>query len=101
MIIPLLHREYQYNENNKTCDAVMANNTENIALISGSQIHAIFYKPLEYNKKNGMIISLARKLGQPLFPKDLILNFPNFGAKNWLKHILFQFLKKQGDKIFF
>lgn len=101
MTISLLHPCYQYKENNETRNDAFAKDIENSDLIIGRYTHAFFNNSFDHENKKGMILSSARRVGLVLFLEDLILNFPNFQAKNWQNHILFQFLKKRRDKIFF
>jgi len=101
MTISLLHPCYQNKENYKMRNDLFAKNTENTYLIIDGHTLTFSTFLLVTKLKKGMILSSARWLEQVLFPDGLILSFPNFKAKNWQKQIVFQFLKKQGDKIFF
>ena len=83
MVICLSHLGYQYKEDNKVSDEVLAKETENIDLIIGGHTHTFFDNPVGYKNKKG---------------DDVIVNQVGF-AGIILGRLDFEFSKFSGKKL--
>ena len=83
MVVCLSHLGYQYKENNKVSDEVLAKETANIDLIIGGHTHTFFDNPVGYKNKKG---------------DDVIVNQVGF-AGIILGRLDFQFTKFSGKKL--
>lgn len=85
MIICLSHLGYQYKENNKVSDEILAKESENIDLIIGGHTHTFFNAPVVYKNKNGSDVIVNQVGWAGLVLGRLDFEFSKFSGKKMVK----------------
>ncbi|HMU47014.1 MAG TPA: metallophosphatase [Chitinophagaceae bacterium] len=85
MIICLSHLGYQYKENNKVSDEILAKESENIDLIIGGHTHTFFNAPVVYKNKKGSDVIVNQVGWAGLVLGRLDFEFSKFSGKKMVK----------------
>jgi len=85
MIICLSHLGFQYKENNKVSDEILAKESENIDLIIGGHTHTFFKEPVVYKNKKGSDVIVNQVGWAGLVLGRLDFEFSKYSGKKMVK----------------